>query len=160
MIRRPMSLVWFLVLALITSQGCALRFQKPVKPEPVASTHHPSVNPKRSESIASNNNSSEKKCPDRVDGARVGSLTGMVLGTIVGSALGMPWLGLVYKFAGSAMGFAAGNPCGQNAVPEKNDKWVKPTDPTSQGNAGQDGKSNEAVEPVLQPPHGIKEENI
>jgi len=37
---------------------------------------------------------------------------------------------------------------------------VKPTDPTSQGNAGQDGKSNEAVEPVLQPPHGIKEENI
>ncbi len=155
-----MTLVWFLVLALITSQGCALRFQKPVKPEPVASTHHLSVNPKRSESVVSNYNSIEKKCPDRVDGARVGSLTGTVLGTIVGSALGMPWLGFVYKFAGIALGFAAGNACGQSEVPEKNGKWVKPTDLTSQGIAGQDGKSNEAVEPVLQPPRGIKEENL
>jgi hypothetical protein len=155
-----MSLVWFLVLALITSQGCALRFQTPAKPVPVASTHHPSVNPKRSESVASNKNSSEKKCPDRVDGARVGSLTGTILGTIVGSAFGMPWLGIVYKFAGAAMGFAAGNTCGQKAVPEKNGKWVKPTDQTTQGNEEQDGKNNEAVEPVLQPPRGIKEENI
>jgi len=160
MIRRAMPLVWFLVLALVTSQGCALRFQTPVRPVPVASTHNPPEKPKPSESVASNHNSSKKNCPDRVDGARVGSLTGTILGTIVGSVFGMPWLGLVYKFAGAAMGFAAGNPCGQNAVPKKNGKWVKPTDPTSQGNEEQDGKGNEAVKPVLQPPRAIKEENI
>ncbi len=155
-----MPLVWFLVLALVASQGCALRFQTPAKPVPVASTHHPSEKPKHSESVASNHNSSKKNCPDRVDGARVGSLTGTILGTIVGSAFGMPWLGIVYKFAGSAIGFAAGKACGQNEVPEKNGKWVKPDNPTSQGIAGQDGKGNGAVKPVLQPPRAIKEENI
>jgi len=159
--RQPMPLFWFLILALITSQGCALRFQTPVKPEPVASTHHPSENPKRSESVASNHDSSEKECPDRVDGARVGSLTGTVLGTIVGSAFGMPWLGLVYKFAGSAIGFATGNACRSNGLPKKNGKLVKPTGPPPQGvPAGQDVKSSEVVEPVLQPPRAIKEENI
>jgi len=155
-----MPLVWFLVLALVTSQGCALRFQTPAKPVPVVSTHHPSEKSKHSESVASDHNSSKKNCPDRVDGARVGSLTGTILGTIVGSAFGMPWLGIVYKFAGSAIGFAAGKACGQNGVPEKNGKGVKPDNPTSQGIAGQDGKGNGAVKPVLQPPRAIKEENI
>jgi len=160
MIRRPMPLVSFLVLALVTSQGCALRFQTPAKPVPVASTYKPSEKPKHSESVASNQNSSKKNCPDRVDTARVGSLTGTILGTIVGSVIGMPWLGLVYKFAGSAIGFATGKACGQNGVPEKNGKSVKPKSPTSQGIAGQDGKGNGEVKPVLQPSRAIKEENI
>ena len=155
-----MPLVWFLVLALSTSQGCALRFQTPAKPVPLASTHNPSEKPKHSESVASNHISYNKNCPDRVDGARVGSLTGTILGTIVGSAFGMPWLGIVYKFAGSAIGFATGKACGQDGVPAKNGKWVKPDGPTSQGIAGQDGKGNGAVKPVSQPPRAIKEENI
>ena len=160
MIRRPMPLALSLILALVISQGCALRFQTPVKSQPLAATLQPSADSKHTESVASNQDSSKKKCPDRVDGARIGSLTGTVLGTIVGSAFGMPWLGLAYKFAGSAIGFATGNPCGRNGVTKKNGKWVKPANPTSQENEGQDEKTNESAEPVLQPGHGIKEENI
>ena len=160
MIRRPMPLALSLVLALVTSQGCALRFQTPAKSQPLTSTPQPSADSKHTESVASNQDSSKKKCPDRVDGARIGSLTGTVLGTIVGAAFGMPWLGLAYKFAGSAIGFATGNPCGQKVVSKKNGKWVKPANPTSQENGGQDEKTNDAAAPVLQPGHEIKEENI
>lgn len=160
MIRRPNSFAIVLVFTLVIAQGCALRFQTPVKSQPVALTPEPPESSKHAESVAANHDSSKKECPDRVDGARVGSLTGTVLGTIVGAAFGMPWLGIVYKFAGSAIGFATGNPCGQKVVPKKNGKWVKPVNPTPQENGEQDEKTNGAVEPVLQPNDGIKEENI
>ncbi len=46
-------------------------------------------------------------------------------------------------------------------IPEKNGKLVEPTGRPYQAiQAGQDGKSSEAVEPVFQPHLAIKEEDI
>lgn len=160
MIWRSMPCALFLVLTLVVGQGCALRFQTPARPQPVAESPQPQQNSNHTEKVVSAEKSSKNKCSDRVDGARVGSLTGTVLGTIVGAAFGMPWMGLAYKFAGSAIGFAASSSCRKNGVSEKNGKFVKPDDPTSQENVGSNGKLKDEGKPVLQPSRSIKEENI
>ncbi len=61
------------------------------------------------------------RCPDRVDQARVGSLTGTVLGAMIG----FPPIGVVYQLAGYAMGFASGSSCSEENQSEKTGKLTK-----------------------------------
>ena len=61
------------------------------------------------------------RCPDRVDRARVGSLTG----TVVGAMLGFPLIGGIYHLAGFAMGFASGSSCSEENRSEKTGELTK-----------------------------------
>ncbi len=61
------------------------------------------------------------RCPDRVDRARVGSLTG----TVVGAMLGFPLIGGFYSLAGFAMGFASGSSCSEENQSEKTGNLTK-----------------------------------
>ncbi len=61
------------------------------------------------------------RCPDRVDRARVGSLTGTVLGAMIG----FPLIGGVYSLAGYVMGFASGSSCNEENQSEKTGKLTK-----------------------------------
>ncbi len=61
------------------------------------------------------------RCPDRVDRARVGTLTGTVLGAIIG----FPLIGGVYSLAGYAMGFASSSSCSEENQSEKAGKLAK-----------------------------------
>ena len=108
--RSPRHLAFFLVFALMASQGCAVQ----------------GPNPKSHLSAASvNYQSNAKRCADRVDAARAGGLAGTVWGTLLGSTLGMPFLGIFYRVAGYALGFATGNSCRNVEQPEKGSKLEK-----------------------------------
>ncbi len=61
------------------------------------------------------------RCPDRLDRARVGSLTGTVLGAMIG----FPLIGGFYSLAGYAMGFASGSSCSEENQSEKTGKLTK-----------------------------------
>ncbi len=61
------------------------------------------------------------RCPDRLDRARVGSLTGTVLGAMIG----FPLIGGIYSLAGYAMGFASGSSCNEENQSEKTGKLTK-----------------------------------
>jgi hypothetical protein len=67
----------------------------------------------------------KSRCPDRLDRGRVGGLTGAVVGTIAGSALGVPMLGGLYHVAGYVMGFSSHDPCTNNDPLEKKSKIAK-----------------------------------
>ena len=61
------------------------------------------------------------RCPDRVDRAWVGSLTGTVLGAVIG----FPLIGGIYQLAGYAIGFASGSSCSEENQSEKTGKLMK-----------------------------------
>jgi len=61
------------------------------------------------------------RCPDRVNRARVGSLTGTVLGVMIG----FPLIGGIYSLAGYAMGFASGSSCNEENQSEKTGELTK-----------------------------------
>jgi len=61
------------------------------------------------------------RCPDRLDRARAGSLTGTVLGAMIG----FPLIGGVYSLAGYAMGFASGSSCSEENQSEITGKLTK-----------------------------------
>jgi len=61
------------------------------------------------------------RCPDRVDRARVGGLTG----TVLGAMLGFPPIGVIYQLAGYAIGFASGSSCSEKNQSEKTGNLTK-----------------------------------
>ena len=103
--------------------GCALRNQTSANVAPVAS-----VVPSKAQ-----------HCPDRVDRSRTGGFVGGVLGTVAASLIGSPFLGVLYRTAGSVIGFASeGNCPNREAPPEGKSAPLKNADPRSSAAIGEE----------------------
>lgn len=90
-----------------------------------AARSHNSGNPP---AVASAAPAPQPRCADRVDRARIGGMTGTVLGTIAAGVFGSSVLVLFYKSAGYVMGFASGSPCAKAPPQVESTKAVEKVD--------------------------------
>ena len=83
------------LLCLLLAAGCAVQGARRAAPAPVSAAQ----------------TAPAQHCPDRIDRAKAGGTVGTVVGTVVASALGSPFLGILYQVGGYAAGFSSAAPC-------------------------------------------------
>lgn len=106
------SILVFLLAIMLALPACVAR-------------NHNSGNPP---AVASAAPAPQPRCADRVDRARIGGMTGTVLGTIAAGVFGSSALVLFYKSAGYVMGFASGSPCAKAPPQAESTKAVEKVD--------------------------------